>query len=339
MALLLAVPAAADNNDPSGKLIAEYTFDDETIKDSVGINHAILYNGKSAADPVFTEGVVGKALQLSQKGSIQLLWLSIPYDVFEDNQDSFTISMWYKASGYNTTGEDSELFSFYNTSVENFLFYSPASAAFQDKAFSMKWSGLNQSYGYANVITPYNANNWVHLVYCVDAVDGQSVITAYVNGAAVEVDQGGDWSNSLMSTLGIDNFTIGGKNPYKGGDTPSCLFYGEVDEVQIYAGALTNAEAAYIYSSAGFEAPPVPETEPTEPSAEPTQAPTEPSQVETEPQTEPPVTTEAPVESTVPVQEAKEGLNAGGIIGWVVAGVAVLALAVILVLNLKKKKQ
>ena len=71
----------------------------------------------------------------------------------------------------------------------------------------------------------------------------------------MEIEQGGEWANSLMSQLGINTFTIGGKNPYKGGATPNCLFYGSVDEVQIYAGALTAEEARAIYGkNAGAEA-------------------------------------------------------------------------------------
>ena len=234
---------ADDSSTLAAKLIAEYNFDDETTKDSIGSNDAALYNDAAAAPGVYTDGVNGKALQLSAQGTDEKYWLSVPYSAFGGSTDSFTLSLWYKASGYNTSGEDSELFSFYNSSAEKFLYYAPAATGFQDKAFTMKWDG---TYGYANVITPYAADTWVHLVYAVSAQDGKSVITAYVNGKAVEVDQGGAWSSSLMSQLGIDRFTIGGKNPYKGGTTPSCLFYGQVDEIRLYAGALTAEEVAAI---------------------------------------------------------------------------------------------
>ena len=77
----------------------------------------------------------------------------------------------------------------------------------------------------------------------------ESRISAYVNGKKVEVDQGGEWANSLMSDFGIDTFTIGGKNPYKGGATPACLFYGVVDEIRIYSGALNAEQAAAVYNA------------------------------------------------------------------------------------------
>ena len=332
-ASLFSVTALADGDDPSGKLIASYSFDDGNTKDSVGINHAVLYNGKVVSDAVFTDGVVGKALQLSTKGKMEAYWLSIPYDVFDGNQDSFSLSMWYMATGYNTTGEDSELFSFYNTSIENFMFYSPASAAFQDKAFTMKWNGLTQGYGYANVISPYNPGNWVHLVFCVDAVDGQSVITAYINGASVDVDQGGDWSGSLMSALGMDNFTIGGKNPYKGGETPMCLFYGAVDEVQIYSGVLSQAEAAYLYNKTGYSAVPAVAPAATEGSTETTAQASE--TAVTESAAEETKATSAAGET----KEAESGLNTTGKIGWIVAGVVLAAAIVLVVLYFVKKKK
>ena len=230
--------------DPDG-LVASYDFNNETTRDGVGKNHALFYDGAGVTKANYVDGIRGKALQLSTKMTGEKYWLSIPYEVFGENPDTFTLSIWYNASNYNTLGEDSELFSFYNTHGEKFLFYSPASTAFQDKAFTMQWDGENA--GYANVITPYNPNNWVHLVFAVEAQGNKSVITAYVNGKAVEVDQGGEWEDSLMTLLGIDRFTIGGKNPYKGGQSPACLFYGLVDEIQIYDHALTEANAKAIY--------------------------------------------------------------------------------------------
>ena len=239
--------------DPSSKLIAEFNFDNDNTRDALGRHDAVLYNDGDVARGTYIDGKFGKALQLSQKNTGDKLWLSVPYEVFDGTADSFSLSLWFKADGYNTSGEDSELFSFYNSGAEKFLFYSYAAKDFQDKGFTMKWDG---NYGYANLIgMPYEENEWVHLIFCVEADGDQSIITAYRNGVALEVDQGGDWSNSLMSSLGIDTFTIGGKNPYKGGDTPSCLFYGAVDEVRLYKGVLTAEEAAAIANSnaGGFD--------------------------------------------------------------------------------------
>ena len=322
---LMAV--SAEESDPFEKLIAQYTFDNEDVKDSVNLNHGIFYNNKAVTTPGFGEGVSGKALQLSTKGKGERFWLSIPMDVFAGNEDTFTLSLWYKATGYNTIGEDSELFSFYNTSIENFLFYSPAAAAFQDKAFNMKWSGLNQGYGYANIISAYNPDQWVHLVYVVEAVDGMSKITAYINGAAVEVDQGGDWDNSTMTEMGYDNFTIGGKNPYKGGDTPMCLFYGLVDEVCLFSGALTSEEAASVYASYNYEATDAPVVVPPAPTdPKPTQPPA------TKPQATDPKPTE-PADNTQPVAD-----NTGLIIAIVVSAVVMSVAAVVIALIFKRKK-
>jgi len=221
------------------RLLGEWNFDDETT------GSATLYNDAAEAAGTYVDGISGKALKLSTKGTGEKFWLNIPYSTFGENKDSFTISLWYNASGHNTEGENSQIFSLYNAGAEKFLFYG---AHYDGNAngFSMKWDG---TYGYANVIGGYKENEWVHLVYCVDNVNGQSKITAYVNGNAVEVDQGGEWANSLMSQMGINTFTIGGKNPYKGGPTPNCLFYGSVDEVQLYAGALNASEAARLYDS------------------------------------------------------------------------------------------
>lgn len=231
-------PSEPDEEVKPGTLLAEINFNDSTT----GI--ATLYDGQNKTDATFVDGVSGNALQLSTKGGAEKLWLSVPYEVFGSSQDSFTISLWYKATDHNTSGENSELFSLYNSSAEKFLFYGVHFDG-NPNAFSMKW---DSTYGYANVIGGYKEDEWVHLVYCVENVGGQSKVTAYINGVAVEVDQGGEWTNSLMSQLGIDTFTIGGKNPYKGGSNPKCLFYGQVDEIRIYAGALTEEQVADIYN-------------------------------------------------------------------------------------------
>ncbi len=243
---MVPLQGMAADVDVSSKLIGQWNFDDQTTNDTAGSNNATLMDNATAAGGTYVDGVSGKALQLSQKGGAEKLWLSIPYAAFGANQDNFSISLWYKASGHNESGENSELFSLYNSSAEKFLFYG---AHYDGNAngFSMKWDG---TYGYANVIGSYKENEWVNLIYCVSNVDGQSKVTAFVNGAAVEVDQGGEWANSLMSQMGIDTFTIGGKNPYKGGPTPNCLFYGSVDEVELYAGALNAEEAKAVYEAA-----------------------------------------------------------------------------------------
>lgn len=331
------LPEIDEANNPVSKLLAEYTFNNENIKDSVGMNHAIFYNNKAVTDAVFTEGVVGRGLQLSTKGTGERYWLSVPYEVFDGNQDTFTISLWYKPSSYNKGGEDTELFSFYNSKIEAFMFYSPVAVAFQDKGFTTKWNGMNSSYGYANVITPYQENEWVHLVYCVEAQGNQSMITAYINGVAVEVDQGGDWENSLMSQLGVNNFTIGGKNPYKGGDVPMCLFYGAIDEVQVYSGALNSAEAEYLYVSQ-LTAPdpePVPDPDPEpEPDVDPKPEPGNPEGMkpnETKPNGTQ-NTTNAPTGST------SEPSSVSGVVIAIICVVVVTA-AVVVVVLLKKKKE
>ncbi len=335
LSLFVFSATAEEPADPSSKLLAEYTFNNENVKDTVGINHAIFYDNKAVSDPVFTDGVVGRGLQLSTKSTGQRYWLSVPYEVFDSNQDSFSISLWYCASSYNKMGEDSELFSFYNSTTEAFMFYSPAATGFQDKAYAMKWNGVNKSYGYANIITPYKENEWVHLVYTVRAEDNMSFIKAYINGVPVEVDQGGDWENSLMSQLGINNFTIGGKNPYKGGDVPMCLFYGAIDEVQIYAGALSAEEAAYLYDTQLNAPDPEPQPEPTEPEA------TKPEPTESKP-TEPQGTTQhqnttKPQGTTKPIGDNNQ-TEEGGCFGTISGVAAVIGLMGAALVITKKKK-
>lgn len=235
---------------PEDKLLAEWNFDENTTNDTKGTHHATLYNGSEPAPGTYVEGMSGNALQLSSE-TTDNYWLSIPYTVFGDSKDSFSISIWYKSTGLSERGENSNLFTLYNSTAEKFLFYSPAIDANSKNGFTFKWDG---TYGYANMINSYTAQEWTHLVYCVAADGSKTVISAYVNGEkAEEVDQGEKWENSLMSLMGIDRFTIGGYNPYKGGNVGagahSSIFYGQVDEIQLYAGTISDAEALYLYDS------------------------------------------------------------------------------------------
>ena len=247
---------------PDGTLLGEWNFDDDTT------GTATLYNDAAEVAGTYVDGVSGKALKLSTKGTGEKFWLSVPYSVFGNNKDSFTLSIWYNSTGYNdgsdpAQNEQSELFTLYNSTADKQLWYGIRTNGHQD-ADGFKWNG---NHGWANVIGGYKQNEWVHLVYCVDNVDGQTKISAFINGVAVEVDQNGNWADSLMSQMGMDTFTIGGKNPYKGGTSPKCTFYGSIDEVKLYAGALSADQAKAIYDAElpKAEEPPVDEPPVDEP--------------------------------------------------------------------------
>ena len=210
LSVMPAVVSAADTSNLSSRLLAEYNFDNQTTNDAVGGNNATFYNNATAVTAGYVDGISGKALKLSTQGTDEKYWLSVPYSAFGSNTDSFTISLWYKATGYNTSGQDSELFSLYNSSAEKFLFYSPTMVSNHNWGYTMKWAGSG-TYGYANTPSLSYVDEWTHLVYTVAAEGNRSVIKMYVNGEQITATQNGHWDDSLMSLLGVDTFTIGGK--------------------------------------------------------------------------------------------------------------------------------
>ena len=240
---VFAVHAAAVGTDPSSKLLAEWNFDDQNTNDSKGSNNATFMSGSEAATATYVDGAAGKALQLSATSSDNF-WLSVPYAAFGDSRDSFSLSIWYNATGLSERGQSSQLLTFTNSNGAERVFWGPAVNADVNFAFT----GKDPSYGYANFgggVT-YVPNTWTHLVLCVKPENDQSKIIAYVNGVEQAVDQGGDWANTLMSAMNIDTLTIGGyasfmENPH------APVFYGAVDEIGLYSGVLSAEEAAYLY--------------------------------------------------------------------------------------------
>ena len=99
----MAVPMAAfaaEEKTLSDRLLAEWNFDDSTTADAVGEHDAVLYNDSTVASGTYVDGISGKALQLSTKGTDDKYWLSIPYDTLSENPNSFTISLWYNSTGH-----------------------------------------------------------------------------------------------------------------------------------------------------------------------------------------------------------------------------------------------
>ena len=230
-----------------GTLLAEYNFNEENTCDSVLDRDAVFYEKETIQDAIFTDGINGKALRLSEQGSQEQYWLDIPYRVFGGNNvDTFTVSIWYRSDGCNTEGISTELFTLYNSTAEKYMFYTPSSVDIPEEG---SVDNLSNVRGYANMNHAYKAGEWTHLVFTVGTKGTQSRINAYINGKSLAVNRGGDWTNSLMSLMGMDHLTIGGRNPYRlnneVGSYPT--FYGCVDEIQIYAGELTQQEALNLY--------------------------------------------------------------------------------------------
>ena len=142
---VFAVHAAAIGTDPSSKLLAEWNFDDQNTNDSKGSNNATFMSGTEAADATYVDGVEGKALQLS-KASSDNFWLSVPYAAFGDSKDSFSLSIWYNATGLSERGQSSQLLTFTNSNGKEWFFWGPAVSAELTFSFTGKDNG---SYGYA----------------------------------------------------------------------------------------------------------------------------------------------------------------------------------------------
>jgi hypothetical protein len=90
--------------------------------------------------------------------------------------------------------------------------------------------------------TPVGDGKWRHLVLVCDARIGGSV-RFYVDGKPA-----GEQRLGLGRTLDLDGFRIGGWNRWE--NNPANNFHGEIDDVRIYGGMLTDDQAADLATGA-----------------------------------------------------------------------------------------
>lgn len=240
---------ASASDDPYGKLAFGYTFDGENLDEVLGKNRVTYYEDYDITDGKYVDGKVGKALQFVDDGETDPIWLDIPLDTLET--DCFTVTFWYKATSYETAGEDSEIFTFFNPAQEKFLYYSPMKT---DGAWTyiMKWGGSTEKLHYYDVWANYEdhaflMNEWVHVAFSWVSEDSSntSSVKLYINGTLIPGEGNEAWTDTFYS-LGIKKLCFGGMNPYKAAGN-GCLYHGAIDSLYFFNDELSAGEIAFLY--------------------------------------------------------------------------------------------
>lgn len=222
---LLAQYQTAVTNQPG--LISYYTFDQDTAEDVYGAN-----NGTLIGTPGFAAGAggLGKAVLLSGTNWVNL---GVVGDFAFTNDDTGSVEAWVKAANLTGAGcifANRDGYSRWDVHME------------QNKLGIGMWNG---SAYFPTVPIPNASTNWHHLV----AVFEGGMFTVYWDGVL---------AGSVFRILGFTDFTkstqIGSVSPYF---FNSENWIGQIDEVAIYADALT-PEAVQAHYNAFFEGnPPV----------------------------------------------------------------------------------
>ena len=214
-----------------GRLVAHLTFDDGTADDSSGYdNHGDLQNGAVVIDDIER----GKVLSLDGVDDYVDLGTAASLELSTNGQA--TIAAWIKmAAGKNhnsivTKGEWKDAYSLLikgDTTPKDLL-----------------WTGNDTSVFSSNSISP---NVWTHVAVVIDG----DLTTFYINGlvdGAASQDRG-------SAIDGTTNSVCIGREQYSGSLPAGRWFFdGQLDDVRIYATALTQSEIQDIVVSS---APPI----------------------------------------------------------------------------------
>lgn len=209
-------------------LFAYYPFDQTagpTITDTSGNGH----NGTLAGTATFPAGVIGNGLSLPGASGD---YVALPSALLS-TLTSVTITLWVNVHTDNTW---QRVFDF-GTSTTAYMFLTPHAGGTTIARFAITTSGNgNEQHLDAPAVLPLST--WTHVAIVLGAGGG----TLYVNGAVAATNTAltlrpSDLGAMTNDWLGRSQFT---GDPY---------FAGEIDDLRIYASALTAAQITTVYNA------------------------------------------------------------------------------------------
>jgi MSHA biogenesis protein MshQ len=206
---------------PSGgnaETVAHYALEGN-VTDSSGKGH----NGTSQGTVTYQQAQVCDGVQFDGTG-----YLLVPDNDDFDLTDAFTVMAWIHPDTLSVSGHDN-LYSFISKDA-NYEFHVQGNGA-----LNWWWSGGNLITG-AGVV-PVGA--WTHVAFVYSLSAG--TLQILVNGIQVA-----NQSYSAAMPTNTDPFYIGTDKTTGGGELPLRRFYGSIDEVRIYNGALSGGEIASL---------------------------------------------------------------------------------------------
>jgi fibronectin type 3 domain-containing protein len=204
------------------ELVARLRFD-ETSGTNAFDTSGNTWNGTLINNPTWTNGVLKRAVNLS--GASQ--YVALPGGVVS-GLNNFTVCAWVKVTSFNTWAR---IFDF-GSGPTNYMFltaqYDAATANAAKLRFAVRTpASAEQQINSSVAIT---SNTWVHVAVTLTNATGR----IYINGMQVGINSSmslkpSNLGNTLLNYLGKSQFN----DPY---------FNGVIDDLRIYARALTGAE-------------------------------------------------------------------------------------------------
>ncbi|APG27861.1 hypothetical protein A7E78_08455 [Syntrophotalea acetylenivorans] len=221
-----------DNDDQSGpiELVAYYALEGD-VTDSSGNGHT----GTSQGTVTYGRAKVCDGVYLAGSGFLQ-----VPDNDDFDIADELTVMAWVHPDSLSVAGHDN-LYSFLSKDT-NYEFH------VQSNGSIMWWWGSGSLTTSAGLIQP---GVWQHVAFVYSRAAGQMRI--YLNGSQVASRP---FSASLP--LNSDPFYIGSDKATGGGEMSGRRFYGAIDEVRVYSGALSTSQISDLMNQADPCALPAP---------------------------------------------------------------------------------
>lgn len=218
-------------------LAGYWKFDESTgatsVVDSSGLDHLGTLVGSS---PTFVGGVAGNALSLTAANGD----LANMGDIFSWVGTDFSVSFWMKT----TQGGAYSIVSRHRAAtVAGWIFSVGASAGYG--ADSKVWLNASGPSGATSPTssTSVNDGSWYHVVGIKTGANNY----LYVNGV-LEAVTGTDSVGSVPVS-----FLVGGEHNSSG--TATAFYTGQVDDLQVYTGALSASDISFLFTNPGSAIP------------------------------------------------------------------------------------
>jgi MSHA biogenesis protein MshQ len=205
------------------ELVAYYALEGD-VADSSGNGH----DGGAQGTTDYQPAMVCDGVQLDGSG-----YLQVPDNGGFDLPDALTVMAWIRPDSLSVPDHTEGLYSFLSKDT-NFEFHVRSDG-------SLYWWWSDGSLATGAGLVP--VGTWTHVAFVYSRAAGNLQI--YVNGS-----QAANQSYSDPMPLNNDPFYIGTDKTTGGGELPQRRFYGGIDEVRVYDGALPQAEITTLMNTA-----------------------------------------------------------------------------------------
>ncbi|MGQ8365412.1 LamG-like jellyroll fold domain-containing protein [Glaciecola sp. 1036] len=204
--------------------VVHYSFDNDDLTETSGMYDAGVVTGANLGaateESAFSEGVVGRALDMSGNYGIQL-----PDNLIGDN--TYAISVWFNANAL--TSYTPVFFGYENG--DSWISMIPG--GHQASPNAMVWSGTAWYDAFTD--QQLETGTWYHMVM----VNNQGAMTIYLNG---QIAFEGAGFPDVFSPAPLTSFTLGA-------NFWDAAFNGMIDEVYVFDDTLNQTDVTQIYES------------------------------------------------------------------------------------------